>query len=1244
MANELLGHPAVREALGGSLVAEELRGDFTRARQAASAAGVLEVCLVDSITGRSGAARRRLAEMATAALDSAQQAVVTRLRLFADTLYFTNTPAHTGETFDDLVPRWDHIAAVDAVTGSPAGSVSVRELRLLSVYGGLIGLRPCLEFLGTGAHPQNAMLLSPEDMASATGSLVALLLTRAHRPLSELAEEIDGTSPRPCSQTWIILAEADLFRRAGNPLTALDQIRAQRARCESAGDQHGSALCWLAEGDMRACAIESPMTLGLSPHPGSEINNAIDRIESREHARVSEGELAAARGAFVVAQEQFAEVHAPRGVAAAELRLAGVAALAGDHAEARARATKAESGFSAVGDEAQGHLARIHGALADVARLIPVDVAAIRAIGTWGAGDGDLGYALGLGSLLARMSRRWLHRDAGHEQSIRCAQLAEALLRAAGAPLAAAKAIGDQFNAHQVIRDRAAAFVAARRADDLLISAGPSTMPVVRRRLLLGQAAWSLALAAADAASIEVFALRLVSAADDLAKCSPSLDALTTQVDAAADPSALMDSVMDAQVLLRFAKEIFQLSTTFAPQYRAYDLELDPDASENAREQAWSVAATEAARWPEPQRWKHTALLQAGRGDRASAALMWERYYAVLSAEPASMAGLETDSLSPQLVAVRDQRTRGNAQAALQGFLRMGDAAHARVQLDRLIALDGECWWQRGGEPWELLAHQGDVLHLEGDTMGAVKTYDRACDVLEQQRGMLRDDGAKTAFADSNTAQRLFAHAATAALGLGTEGEARAFDFLERGRGRALADLVSDVRATTGGNAPIVRWREACARRDLQRALIAHALAADNPDPQAIKRLQGELDAWDLKAAKFEAEARAQSSSRFQMLNARAAVAPLREVAQRIPDGVVVIELSLVDRTLLGWALTREGMTQTVQREFENVRLVRRDVRGFLRACADNSRSLAAGQRLAGVLLAPFGDAIRAASQVVFVAAGDLSLVPFHALPFDGDALGAQVSVSYAPSASLMGVLTTRPVAGAPILVVGDPPKMSSLPDNGRPLRALPGARLEAEAIAALVPNSLLLTEDATRARVAAAMSQYRVIHLATHGLADERSPWLSAIMLADSDQLTLSDLMGLELDADLVILSACDSGTGKVTYGDEVLGLARGLLAAGARAVIVSLWPVNDQATRVLMTELHRQLQTGARPADALRDAQLALRKLDASAVAEELTARGIPTDRASVRRTVSLADEPPRLVGYDHPMFWAPFVLIGV
>ncbi|MBC7975161.1 MAG: hypothetical protein H7138_09265, partial [Myxococcales bacterium] len=1023
MTDELLGHPAVREALGGSLVAEELRGDFTRARQAASAAGVLEICLVDSITGRSGAARRRLAELTSGALDTAQQAVVTRLRLFADALYFRNTPAHIGMMFDDLEPRWDRKAALNAATGSLslAGPVTAREIRLLSIYDDLLGDRRALMFRG-GAQPRDVMVLSPEVLASGSGPLVALTLTLAHGRLSALAEQLDSTSPRPCSPSWIALAEADLFRRAGNPVVALERIQAERTRCERIGDWHGSALCLVAEGDTRGCVIESPMTLGLSFHYA--INN-----EQREHARVSDIELAAARAVFLEAQERFAKADAPRGVAAVQLRLAGVAALAGDHAEARERANRAELASLACGDEAQGHLAHIHAVLAHIAEMLPVDVERIREIGAWGTGDGDLGFALGLGCLLSRAARRWLLRDAGYEQSVRCSQLAEELLVAAGAPLAAAEAVGEQFSAHAAIRDRAAAFVAAQRADDLFSSVGPGSgggVPVLGRRLMLQHAAWSLALAASDATSMDVFAGRLAQAVGEFSASFPSagevsasvplVDALLALHARAADMAKALDAdgslaqrLADAEsklgtdsqaelmvvMLANMANETIRVSTTMAPQYRAYDLELDPAVGEERREQAWRAAAAALDVWPEPEHWLYAGLLQAARGDRASGADTCERYFAV---GPSPSSDLEPGDL-PEVAEIKYRAKRNRLRQALMTFVRLADASRARQALTHLVALDGEDWWKSDNDPWGTLAYLGDLQRMERDAAGALATYERAREILEQQRAMLRNDGAKTAFADSRSAQRLFGYAALVALDVAPPLHERAFDFIECGRARALADLVSDVRVTTGGTAPLGRWRQACAQRDLFRALISRALAADKPDAAEIARLQVELDEREAAVIKLEAGAREKSPRQFQVLDARAGISSLAEVAARIPDRAVVIELSLIDRTLLGWALTRDGMVVTVHRELENDRLVRRDVRGFLQACADNSRSLAAGQRLAGVLLAPFGDAIRAASQVVFVAAGDLSLVPFHALPFDGDALGAQVSVSYAPSA-----------------------------------------------------------------------------------------------------------------------------------------------------------------------------------------------------------------------------------------------------
>jgi CHAT domain-containing protein len=179
-------------------------------------------------------------------------------------------------------------------------------------------------------------------------------------------------------------------------------------------------------------------------------------------------------------------------------------------------------------------------------------------------------------------------------------------------------------------------------------------------------------------------------------------------------------------------------------------------------------------------------------------------------------------------------------------------------------------------------------------------------------------------------------------------------------------------------------------------------------------------------------------------------------------------------------------------------------------------------------------------------------------------------------------------------------------------------------------------------------LPHYRVIQLATHGVLDGRSPWLSSIVLAHGDQLAVSDLMGIKLNAELVILSACESGVGEMTHGEEVLGLARGLLAAGARAAIVSLWTVFDQATSSLMLEFHRQLNLGLKPAAALRASQLYLRSLDPKLATIEADRRGIPAavvaDIARARRGVRLADRGEPITDYRHPAYWAPFVLVGV
>jgi CHAT domain-containing protein len=149
-------------------------------------------------------------------------------------------------------------------------------------------------------------------------------------------------------------------------------------------------------------------------------------------------------------------------------------------------------------------------------------------------------------------------------------------------------------------------------------------------------------------------------------------------------------------------------------------------------------------------------------------------------------------------------------------------------------------------------------------------------------------------------------------------------------------------------------------------------------------------------------------------------------------------------------------------------------------------------------------------------------------------------------------------------------------------------------------------------------------------------APLNSAVALAGGETLTVYELMLLRLQARLVVLSACSTAQGETTGGDDVLGLTRGLLAAGAQRALVSLWPVEDRSTELMMGEFYRRLKAGAAPAEALREAQRFLHGLSKDPV------DGAPGAERRVifgRQGVQAPVDP----GYSHPYYWAPFVLVG-
>ena len=275
----------------------------------------------------------------------------------------------------------------------------------------------------------------------------------------------------------------------------------------------------------------------------------------------------------------------------------------------------------------------------------------------------------------------------------------------------------------------------------------------------------------------------------------------------------------------------------------------------------------------------------------------------------------------------------------------------------------------------------------------------------------------------------------------------------------------------------------------------------------------------------------------------------------------------------------------------------------------------------------------------------------------------APATVSVLPAMALIRHLASqRPrtsaehLAAASRLVVGNPAGMAWIPPGGTPIESYDPLRFaETEARAIARPGDVCLVGSAaSRERVLPEIDRHQVLHFAAHAHVEQEAAQLSAILLANGQSLSVADMVGQGLAAELVVLSACDTGTGTLTDGDEVVGLTRGLFAAGARQAVVSLWPVNDLTTCLLMRRFYQRL-TDMSAAGALGQARRELVALTLNQQVDELVAlqeelaeqEASPAVLATIERAAAARrghDAQDHASDFRHPRFWAPFIHLGL
>lgn len=521
-----------------------------------------------------------------------------------------------------------------------------------------------------------------------------------------------------------------------------------------------------------------------------------------------------------------------------------------------------------------------------------------------------------------------------------------------------------------------------------------------------------------------------------------------------------------------------------------------------------------------------------------------------------------------------------------KALMETGRIDEAKAGYDRLLGIRQT---QENGEIyWLILNDRGYIADLENERNAALAYYRQAIDVVEEQRASINTETGKIGFVGDK--QVLYSRAISDALEL--KQTTLAYEYMERAKSRALVDLLA------GKN---VRLGVKSSSKGAEIALASYQQASENARAQLPLDMASISVSEGRSAVKVSAQELKKTDPELASLVTVSAL-PLTEVRTYLQPDEVLVEYYMYRKQLFILAISADSFISTVI----DASNLEQEIRSFRSSIeSQKSEALNSAQALYTKLLKPIEKVI-AGRNLFIVPHGILHYLPFAALHDGQNYLLTKHSVRYLPSASVQKYI--RPQRGTALdnmLIFGNP-------DLDRPELDLPSAEEEAKMIAQMVPQSKIFTRlAASETAFKQFAGNYRYLHLATHGQFNSESPLQSRVILAadknNDGYLTVGEIYGLRLNAELVTLSACETGLAKSMNGDDVIGMTRGFLYAGSSNIIASLWEVDDAATSELMKQFYRNIKAGQSKKEALRNAQQSL------------------------------------WPKFPHPVFWAAFFLTG-